>query len=65
MSCPCENCERKGCGAFHDRCDDFLAWKAQLEQASKNKYLYNDTWSLSREHEIRYRAIMKRRRGNA
>ena len=23
MICPCKDCERKGCGSYHDQCEDY------------------------------------------
>lgn len=24
---PCKDCERKGCGSYHDECPEYLKWK--------------------------------------
>lgn len=29
---PCGDCERKGCGAFHDECEPYLAYKAAIKE---------------------------------
>lgn len=26
---PCVQCERKGCGAYHDQCEIYLEWKKE------------------------------------
>lgn len=26
---PCKDCERKGCGSFHDECPLYLQWKKE------------------------------------
>lgn len=32
---PCKDCERKGCGSYHDKCLDYLQWKK--EKAEDNQ----------------------------
>ena len=27
MLCPCKDCEKKGCGAYHAKCEAYLSWK--------------------------------------
>ena len=29
---PCINCEKKGCGSYHDKCPDYLKYKSESEQ---------------------------------
>lgn len=29
MNTPCMNCEKAGCGAYHDKCERYKAWKEQ------------------------------------
>ena len=29
---PCKNCDRKGCGAYHDQCEKFLEYKREKEK---------------------------------
>lgn len=26
MTCPCQRCERKGCGAYHDECEVYRVY---------------------------------------
>lgn len=26
MICPCKECEKKGCGSYHDECVSYLEW---------------------------------------
>lgn len=39
MVCPCKDCERKGCGKYHDQCKpylDFVKWR-QKENEKERK----------------------------
>ena len=29
--CPCKDCERKGCGVYHDNCEKYQSWKLILK----------------------------------
>lgn len=44
FSPPCKDCERKGCGTYHDECQIYLEWKekkkAIVEQLRNEKRLY-------------------------
>ena len=60
MESPCKNCDRKGCGAFHDECTAFQEFKKFKEKEKRKRYLYNDAVVISAEHEMRYREILKR-----
>ena len=35
MKCPCKGCERAGCGAYHEECKEYKAWKAELDNTNK------------------------------
>lgn len=35
MKCPCKGCERAGCGAYHEECEPYKAWKAEREDVNK------------------------------
>lgn len=42
INCPCINCEKKGCGAYHDKCEKFLAFKRDsAAEAAKRKEFYD------------------------
>lgn len=28
MMCPCKDCEKKGCSAYHDKCEKYLEYSA-------------------------------------
>ena len=48
MICPCKDCEKKGCGAYHAQCQlylDYAQWRRyinDIERKSK-QYCYNTT----------------------
>lgn len=37
MDCPCKNCNKKGCGTFHDKCEPYLAYREENDVKSKEK----------------------------
>ena len=39
---PCNYCERKGCGAYHDVCKDHQEWKQLVRQKKENTKKTND-----------------------
>ena len=34
---PCKDCERKGCGPYHDKCEVYQAWKKDLDERNESK----------------------------
>lgn len=32
IDAPCKDCERKGCGAYHDECPGYQEYKAQMDE---------------------------------
>ena len=48
MICPCKDCEKKGCGVYHDKCEEYqkyVAWRREINdkirlenQFNKRKY---------------------------
>ena len=41
INCPCINCEKKGCGVYHDNCEKFLAFKRDsAAEAAKKREFY-------------------------
>ena len=60
--CPCNGCERSGCGAYHDKCERFLEWKKWLDDV--NKWLNGKKAPRSKHAETAYRErLMRRARG--
>ena len=56
LKIPCEKCERKGCGAYHDVCPDFKKYKAQNEAMKPEKIIFKDYIN-----EATYRARIARK----
>lgn len=54
METPCKTCDRKGCGAFHDQCETYQAWKGQIDEGNRKKQLRNDAFALSSDHKKKY-----------
>lgn len=62
MIIPCKNCERKGCGAYHDECEEFQAYKEHLEKckAVRRASLDIDNFSLTQGQRRHKNPIRKR-----
>ena len=37
MICPCKECARRGCGPFHDKCETYLGWAAEVKRANEER----------------------------
>lgn len=38
MKSPCATCERKGCGAYHDQCEEYQKYhEAKMKQAKETQ----------------------------
>lgn len=35
MKLPCSECENKGCGAYHDKCEEYQAYKEERKKITK------------------------------
>lgn len=57
MGCPCKECEKVGCGSFHDECDKYVAWRAEREEISKKRL--ESHAHISRSRELKYRRKLK------
>ena len=44
LTAPCVNCDKKGCGSYHDKCPKYLEFKNE-----KEKELYE---RLKRRHQL-------------
>ena len=41
INCPCINCEKKGCGVYHDKCEKYQAFKRDsAAEAAKKREFY-------------------------
>lgn len=52
MNNPCKNCEKRGCGAYHDKCKPYQKYKEEVRKAHKEdvfsrqhrSYVNKNTW---------------------
>ena len=49
MTCPCKECNRKGCGNEHDSCEPYKAWAAERAEANSRRRMDTDNRQISRE----------------
>lgn len=59
MTCPCRDCERKGCGSYHSHCEKFTEWQEWKAEGNKRRQADKETRQLSRDHELKYRRNLK------
>lgn len=38
MKTPCRNCEKQGCGTYHDKCEKYIKFKQENEERIKALY---------------------------
>lgn len=38
-NCPCKDCEKKGCGAYHDECENYQQFRAEKEKEYQERKL--------------------------
>lgn len=55
MICPCKNCEKKGCGSYHDQCNEYQVWSDWRKQFNQNRLMDQEMLQISRDHERKYR----------
>lgn len=55
---PCRDCERKGCGTYHDECEQYQQYRVEREltlmkRNTENKYqdYKNETMNRMRKHK--------------
>lgn len=46
MICPCKDCENKGCGVYHDQCEEYqkyVEWRKYVNKKEKDELdkIYN------------------------
>lgn len=53
MICPCKDCERKGCGAYHSQCQpylDYAQWRKDINEIErKQKMMYAVSYAKRRK----------------
>lgn len=51
MKTPCTNCERSGCGSYHDECEKFKEYKLQREEIRKERINSYDNYTYKKRFE--------------
>lgn len=49
---PCKHCPDQGCGAYHNKCEKYLKWRAKLDKQNEAERTYhknNDTMSEAKK----------------
>ena len=49
MNAPCEHCERKGCGAYHDICPEYQEYRQKNIEDYKKRVA-----KLNHRHDLNY-----------
>ena len=62
MKSPCEKCEKQGCGKDHDTCQPYMEWKSWRKEIAEKRKADSETGGISRDHEMKYRKNMMRRK---
>ena len=53
MNCPCKNCEKKGCGSYHDNCKEYLEfvqWRKFVNENSRKEKNFYKTIKRRKNH---------------
>lgn len=37
MKHPCKDCSNSGCGPYHDECEEYQEFKAEMDEVNKNR----------------------------
>lgn len=48
-SAPCVTCERKGCGSYHDECEEYQAFREYRRRISDNRQVSEKLTSYKNE----------------
>lgn len=60
MTCPCIDCERKGCGAYHDKCELYKKYKedkTKINKLRKDMYKKITGWEYLHKGTYDYRKV--------
>lgn len=49
MKAPCKNCTRKGCGAYHDKCPEYMEFRKNQAEISNKRIEKLDMFFLKTE----------------
>lgn len=51
INCPCKFCANKGCGAYHDKCENYQQFRAEKEKEYEERL--NGYSNYKRHHKKR------------
>lgn len=49
MKAPCKNCPNKGCGSYHDQCEEYQTYRRATDQKRKDLKIANEIENLNFE----------------
>ena len=63
MVCPCKDCGKAGCGAYHDKCEKYKAWDEARQSAANRRQLSQDVTDAVVRGKLRIKRQKGRVRG--
>ena len=60
MKCPCRECEKRGCGPYHDQCTAYSRFREWRNEVNRKIAEERQKKELSHDHEMRYRFNLKK-----
>ena len=57
---PCGNCDRKGCGSYHDICPEYLEYRKHRDEANNKSYDYRE-YAYMRRYSMRKNSVNRKR----
>lgn len=58
-NCACANCERRGCGAYHDICPEYKKYKQAAAEKNKINRAGKEVDNAFSEHLLRHRSAAR------
>lgn len=55
MEAPCKKCPKKGCGSYHDICEEYQSYRKFIDKKQKEKLLKMDLDVVTANRFMRYR----------
>lgn len=55
MKSPCMNCERKGCGTYHDECTAYQQFLGEVEKLRLKRKENTEKFEIFKQSRIRHR----------
>ena len=60
MKCPCKDCEKAGCGPYHDQFQQYSLWRAWRQKLNVQMAIERKKSEISKDHEKQYRYNLKK-----